>query len=221
MRSRCWPSWRCYNDCKRKIIIDDKCRLSFELDFPQSKPRMLFQNRPPPLCSSVFNLWPFYIRVKSAPLYSHWGSVQAVRPLGGSGGMALLFHDHGTRRGWVQEAGWAPGPVWTGAENLAPTRIRSPDRLARGQSLYRLRYPAHFTSVWYIIINVTYTTHLQMWLHHTKLISFSASAQFVFLNTFWILVHTTERLLEWSTEQSQCPCSHRWTRTETQAINGI
>jgi hypothetical protein len=24
----------------------------------------------------------------------------------------------------VQEAGWAPGPVWTGAENLAPTGIR-------------------------------------------------------------------------------------------------
>jgi len=23
----------------------------------------------------------------------------------------------------VQEAGWAPGPVWTGVENLAPTRI--------------------------------------------------------------------------------------------------
>jgi len=27
----------------------------------------------------------------------------------------------------VQEAGWAPGPVWTGEENLAPTGIRSPD----------------------------------------------------------------------------------------------
>jgi len=57
----------------------------------------------------------------------------------GSRGIALLFHDHGTRKGWgvsvtprplftpgkdpvpiVQEAGWAPGPVWTGAENLAP-----------------------------------------------------------------------------------------------------
>ena len=57
----------------------------------------------------------------------------------GSGGIALLFLDHGTRRGWgvsfkprplftpgedpvpiVQEGGWAPGPVWTGAENLAP-----------------------------------------------------------------------------------------------------
>ena len=57
----------------------------------------------------------------------------------GSRGIALLFLDHGTRRWWgasvtsrplftpgkdpvpiVQEAGWAPGPVWTGAENVAP-----------------------------------------------------------------------------------------------------
>jgi hypothetical protein len=41
----------------------------------------------------------------------------------------------------VQEAGWAPRPVWTGAENLAPTGIRSPDRPARSQSLYHLSYP--------------------------------------------------------------------------------
>ena len=80
----------------------------------------------------------------------------------GSRGIALLFHDHGTIRGWgvsvtprllftpgkdsvpiVQEAGWAPGPVWTGVENLAPTGIRSPDRQARSQSLYWLSYPAH------------------------------------------------------------------------------
>ena len=80
----------------------------------------------------------------------------------GSRGIALLFHDHGTRRGlgvsvtpWplfnlgkhtvpiVPEAGWAPGPVWTGAEDLAPTGIQSPDRPARNQSLYRLIYPAH------------------------------------------------------------------------------
>jgi len=77
-------------------------------------------------------------------------------------GIALLFLDHGTRRGWgvsvtprplftpgkdpvpiVQEAGSAPGPVWTGVENLAPTGIRSRDRPARSQSLYRLSYPAH------------------------------------------------------------------------------
>jgi hypothetical protein len=40
----------------------------------------------------------------------------------------------------VQEAGWAPGPVWTDAEILAPIGIRSPDRPARSQSLYRLSY---------------------------------------------------------------------------------
>ena len=79
-----------------------------------------------------------------------------------SRGIASLFLDHGTRSGWgvsvtpcllfipgkdpvptVQEAGWALGPVWTGAENLAPTRIRSLDRPARSQSLYRLSYLAH------------------------------------------------------------------------------
>jgi hypothetical protein len=36
----------------------------------------------------------------------------------------------------VQEAEWAPGLVWTGAENLAPNGIRSPDRPAHSQSLY-------------------------------------------------------------------------------------
>jgi len=72
----------------------------------------------------------------------------------GSRGIALLFHDQGTRRGWVvsvkprplftpekdpvpiaQEAEWTPGPVWTGAENLVLTGIRSRDRQARSQSL--------------------------------------------------------------------------------------
>jgi hypothetical protein len=35
----------------------------------------------------------------------------------------------------VQEAGWAPGPVWTGAENLAATGIRSPDRDLKAGSI--------------------------------------------------------------------------------------
>jgi hypothetical protein len=80
----------------------------------------------------------------------------------GSRGIALLFHDHDTRRGSgdsvtprplftpgkdpepiVQEVGWALEPVWTGVENLAPTGIRSPNRPARSQSLYRLRYLGH------------------------------------------------------------------------------
>jgi hypothetical protein len=44
----------------------------------------------------------------------------------------------------IQEAGWAPGPVRTGAENLAPTGIRSPDHPARSQLLYLLSYSAHY-----------------------------------------------------------------------------
>jgi len=79
----------------------------------------------------------------------------------GSRGIAVLFLDYGTGGGlgvsvtpwplftpWkdpvpiVQEAGWAPGPVWTGAENLSSTGILSLDRPARGQSQYRLGYPA-------------------------------------------------------------------------------
>jgi hypothetical protein len=38
------------------------------------------------------------------------------------------------------EAGWASGPVWIGAENLALTGIRSPDLPPRSESLYRLSY---------------------------------------------------------------------------------
>ena len=40
----------------------------------------------------------------------------------------------------VQEAGWAPDSVWTGAENLTTKGIRSPDRPASSESLYRLSY---------------------------------------------------------------------------------
>ena len=70
-------------------------------------------------------------------------------------------HDRGTRRAWVvsskprphfntgkdpvpilQEAGWSPGPVWTGGKSR-PHLDSIPDRPARSQSLYRLSYPAY------------------------------------------------------------------------------
>jgi len=79
----------------------------------------------------------------------------------GSRGIALHFHDRGTRRGWmvsstprppftpgkdtvtlVQEAGWSPGPVWTGRKSL-PHRDSISDLPARSQSPYRLSYPTH------------------------------------------------------------------------------
>ena len=42
------------------------------------------------------------------------------------------------------EAGGAPEPVWTCAENHAPTEIRSPDSPVRSEPLYRLSYPGRF-----------------------------------------------------------------------------
>jgi len=52
----------------------------------------------------------------------------------------------------LQEAGWAPGPVWTGAENLVHTGIRSSVRPARSESQYRLSYPGPLT-VWVQSLN--------------------------------------------------------------------
>jgi len=42
----------------------------------------------------------------------------------------------------VWEAGWVPGPVWMGAENLASTRIQSLDHPVHSESLYWPCYPS-------------------------------------------------------------------------------
>jgi hypothetical protein len=46
----------------------------------------------------------------------------------------------------LQEARWAPVPVWTGGKSR-PHRDSIPDRPARSQSLYRLSYPAHVYTI--------------------------------------------------------------------------
>ena len=77
----------------------------------------------------------------------------------GSRGIALPFHDHGTRRGWGVSI--TPRPLFTPGKTRyplyrrlggpqgrsgqvrkisPPTGIRSPDRQTRSQSLYRLSY---------------------------------------------------------------------------------
>jgi hypothetical protein len=103
----------------------------------------------------------------------------------GNRGIALLFHDHGTRRGWgvsvttrplftsrkdlvpiVQEAGWVPGLVWTGAENLAPTGIQSLYHPARSQLLYRLRYPAHIQ--WHNRYNNILSSNMWIKMSHSQ-----------------------------------------------------
>ena len=65
----------------------------------------------------------------------------------------------------VQEAGWTPGPFWTGAENLAPTGIRSLDRPARSQSLYRLRYQAYTSKIHSNIMSCL-LLHVSAKIHH-------------------------------------------------------
>ena len=96
--------------------------------------------------------------------------VQALRlctdrtPHRGSTGIALPFHNHGTRRGEGSASrpgrSLPPGKTWYplyrklgGPQGRSgqvrkislSTGIRSPDRPARSQSLFRLRYPAHNT----------------------------------------------------------------------------
>jgi len=75
---------------------------------------------------------------------------------GGGGPIAPTYSKPGTRRMWaisstlrllypqehpvplLQEAGWAPCPVWE-ARNFTGTRV--PDRPAQSKSLHRLNYP--------------------------------------------------------------------------------
>jgi hypothetical protein len=54
---------------------------------------------------------------------------------------ALAALPSGKRPGTHCTGDWVvPRPIWTGAENLASTGIRTPDRPARSKSLWRLRY---------------------------------------------------------------------------------
>ena len=87
--------------------------------------------------------------------------------------IALLFHDRGTRMRWVvsstprphftpgkdlvpilQEAGWTPGPVWTGGKSR-PHRDSIPDHPACSQSLYRLSYLGNIHTKHHIICSAT------------------------------------------------------------------
>jgi len=85
-----------------------------------------------------------------------------------SRGITPLFFNLGARWGWVvnvmpwpiyprerdlvpivSEAGWAPGLVWTGTENLASTRIQTLDHLRCSELLHHLHYPAHMKNIWH------------------------------------------------------------------------
>ena len=123
-------------------------------------------------------------------------------------GIALLFHDRGTRRGWVvsskplphftpgkdpvpilQEAGWSPGPVWTGGKSRTH-RDSIPDRPARSQSIYRLSYPAHINLqiVYKILLRPHQNSSLLLPTHYSNGIRF----------TFASISYCTDYYRSWS-----------------------
>ena len=136
-------------------------------------------------CSS----WHFVCGMFWCFMHLYWWLYACIRPGVAqrvSRGITLLFHDRGTRWGWVvsrtprphftpgkdqvpilQEAGWAPGPVWTGGKSR-PHRDSIPDRPARSQSLYRLSNPAHnSTSIHIKFLNLF--AHNKMYYMNNKL----------------------------------------------------
>jgi len=97
------------------------------------------------LCEYSLKMWSHAYKKVKWSLYRP-GVAQRV-----GRGIALLFYDRGTRKGWVvsstpqthftpekdpvpilQEAGWAPGPVWTAGKSR-PHRYSIPDRPARSR----------------------------------------------------------------------------------------
>ena len=64
-------------------------------------------------------------------LGASWGWVFKATPL-------PLYLREGEPVTISQEDEWASGPVWTGAENFVSTRVRTPNRPARNETLYRL-----------------------------------------------------------------------------------
>ena len=142
-----WPrTW--HPAVLRKISTDP--RQSLTQQHLLQKPRILYKTS----CYTWFHWawqWPMVDTCKKVKVkFSRYRPGVAQRV---GRGIALLFHDRGTRRGWVvsstprphfnpgkdpvpilQEAGWAPGPVWTGGKSR-PHRDSIPDRPARSLSL--------------------------------------------------------------------------------------
>jgi len=69
-----------------------------------------------------------------------------------------------------QEAGWAPGPVWMGAENLTPTGIQSLDCPALMELLYQPCCPSPSISLLPKCINLIYRGVFPMYSHMQNLV---------------------------------------------------
>jgi len=119
-------------------------------------------------------------------------------------GIALLFHEHGTRRGGVvsstprphftpgkdlvpilQEAGWVPGLVWTGGKSR-PHRDSITDRPALSQSLYRLSYRTHKTVYMLVEILMSLAVHVSLSYEAIKNVTKSQGTVFISLSKYYL-----------------------------------
>ena len=72
----------------------------------------------------------------------------------------------------VQGAVWVPGPVWMGAEILASNGIRSPNRPAHSEYLFRLRYlnsrTGYFANNLQSLVDTNICGHVQFYKRWSK-----------------------------------------------------
>jgi len=118
-------------------------------------------------------------------------------------GIALLFHDRGTRRGWVvssttrlyftpgkdpvpilQEARWAPGPVWMSGKSR-PHRVSIPYSQARSSVAIPTELPGPLFMIvpGWILLRMTNVSD-QKKKHISCLITFSENR--AFYETMWL-----------------------------------
>jgi len=86
----------------------------------------------------------------------------------------------------LQEAGWAPGSVWTGGKSR-PHRDSIPGRPARSQSLYQLSHPAHIIII-IIIIIISFMQGICTYIPDTNYVPREYSVAAILLLLFMVLM---------------------------------
>jgi hypothetical protein len=158
------------------------------------------------MCHSVNKRWT-RLRVSHVSRY-----LQATKALRESRGIALLcFFGLAIRRRWgvsvtprphstlvkdpvpiVQEGGWAPGPVWTGAENITSIGIRLGQRFPTADHRWSSGSALVVLLDWTLVqkkkkkkINVNCISHTVV--ENLKQFAFKADKSRVVRRTFWLI----------------------------------
>jgi len=134
------------------------------------------------VCVCVYSIYSIYIYIY---IYIYikvkWSRYRLSLAQRVARGTALRFHDRGTRRGWVvnstprphftpgkdpvpilQEAGWVPGPVWTGGKSR-PHRDSIMDRPA-----VVCRYTDWATRPTHTHTHVYIYIYIYVWVHKNR-----------------------------------------------------